>query len=164
MSQVHSLFVQDAQGQYIVAADDTVVASALRVVDAQISRVADVFHTPDAIKSYLCLRIGGLPHEIFGVMFLSSQNGMIAFDEMFRGTVSQTSVYPREVVKRALQLNAAAVVLVHNHPSGAVQPSRADEHLTQTLKAALALVDVRVLDHIIVSGDRSLSMAQQGLL
>jgi DNA repair protein RadC len=136
----------------------------LRVVDAQISRVADVFHNPSAIKSYLCLRIGGLPHEIFGVMFLNSQNGMIAFDEMFRGSVSQTSVYPREVVKRALQLNAAAVVLVHNHPSGAVQPSRADEHLTQTLKAALALVDVRVLDHIIVGGDRSLSMAEQGLM
>jgi DNA repair protein RadC len=164
MSQVHSLFVQDAQGQYIVAADDTVVASALRVVDAQISRVENVFHTPDAVKNFLCLKLGGLPHEIFGVMFLNSQNGMIAFDEMFRGTVSQTSVYPREVVKRALQLNAAAVVLVHNHPSGAVQPSRADEHLTQTLKAALALVDVRVLDHIIVGGDRSLSMAEQGLL
>jgi DNA repair protein RadC len=112
----------------------------------------------------LCLKLGGLPHEIFGVMFVNSQNGMIAFDEMFRGTVSQTSVYPREVVKRALQLNAAAVVLVHNHPSGSVDPSRADEHLTQTLKSALALVDVRVLDHIIVGGDRSLSMAERGLV
>ena len=97
-------------------------------------------------------------------MFVNCQNGMIAFDEMFRGTVSQTSVYPREVVKRALQLNAAAVVLVHNHPSGSVDPSRADEHLTQTLKSALALVDVRVLDHIIVGGDRSLSMAERGLV
>jgi DNA repair protein RadC len=164
MSQIHSLFVQDAQGQYIVADDDTVVASALRIAESRIPRVENVFHTPDAVKNFLCLKLGGLPHEIFGVMFVNSQNGMIAFDEMFRGTVSQTSVYPREVVKRALQLNAAAVVLVHNHPSGSVDPSRADEHLTQTLKSALALVDVRVLDHIIVGGDRSLSMAERGLV
>lgn len=120
MSQIHSLFVQDAQGQYIVADDDTVVASALRIAESRIPRVENVFHTPDAVKNFLCLKLGGLPHEIFGVMFVNSQNGMIAFDEMFRGTVSQTSVYPREVVKRALQLNAAAVVLVHNHPSGSI--------------------------------------------
>jgi DNA repair protein RadC len=164
MSQVHSLFVQDAHGQYVIADDDLVVASALRVVDSRIPRTQAVFHTPDAVKSFMCLKLGALTYEVFGVMFLNSQNGMIAFDEMFRGSVSQTSVFPREVVKRALQLNACACVLVHNHPSGAVQPSRADENLTQTLKAALALVDVRILDHIIVGGSNSLSMAENGLL
>ena len=98
------------------------------------------------------------------MLFFDSQNGLISFEEMFRGTLSQTSVYPREVVRRAMALNCAAVVLVHNHPSGSVQPSRADEVLTQSLKMALTLVDVRVLDHVIVSGDRSLSMAEQGLI
>lgn len=164
MSFSHSLFVQDAQGQYVAAADNFVVASALRIVDSQIPRAENVFSTPAAVKDYLCLRLGGLPYEVFAILFLNSQNGMLAFEEMFRGTLSQTSVYPREIVKRALQLNAAAVVCVHNHPSGSVQPSRADENLTQTLKATLALVDVRVLDHIIVGGSRSLSMAEQGLL
>ncbi|OYU41870.1 MAG: DNA repair protein, partial [Burkholderiales bacterium PBB4] len=136
MSQVHSLFVQDAHGQYVIADDDLVIASALRVVDSRIPRAQHVFHTPDAVKSFMCLKLGALPYEVFGVLFVNSQNGMIAFDEMFRGTLTQTSVYPREVIKRALDLNAAACVLVHNHPSGQVQPSRADEHLTQTLKTA----------------------------
>lgn len=96
--------------------------------------------------------------------FLDNQNRLLATEELFRGTLSQTSVYPREVVMRALHHQSAAVVFSHNHPSGSVQPSRADEHLTQTLKAALALVDVRVLDHIIVGQGQALSMAEQGLL
>ena len=104
------------------------------------------------------------PHEIFAVLFLDSQNRLIALEEMFRGTLTQTSVYPREVVLRALHHHAAAVVLTHNHPSGTVQPSRADEALTQTLKAALALVDVRVLDHVIVAPGQALSMAERGLI
>jgi DNA repair protein RadC len=98
------------------------------------------------------------------VLFLDSQNRMLALEELFRGTLSQTSVYPREVVLRALHHQSAAVVLSHNHPSGSVQPSRADEHLTQTLKASLALVDVRVLDHIIVGQGQALSMAEMGLM
>jgi DNA repair protein RadC len=101
---------------------------------------------------------------VFAVLFLDAQHRMLAMEEMFRGTLTQSSVYPREVVKRALHHQASAVVLAHNHPSGSVQPSRADEMLTHTLKAALALVDVRVLDHIIVSQGESLSMAEQGLL
>ena len=103
-------------------------------------------------------------HEVFAVLFLDSQNRLQAMEELFRGTLSQTSVYPREVVLRALHHGAAAVVLSHNHPSGSVQPSRADETLTQTLKAALALVDVRVLDHVIVGQGQALSMAEQGLI
>jgi DNA repair protein RadC len=122
------------------------------------------FHTPDAVKQYLQLQLAHKNHEVFAVLFLDSQSRMLAMEELFRGTLSQTSVYPREVVMRALQHQAAAVVLSHNHPSGSVQPSRADEQLTQTLKASLALVDVRVLDHIIVGPGQTLSMAEQGLL
>jgi DNA repair protein RadC len=124
----------------------------------------EAFHTPGAVKQYLQLQLAHKNHEVFAVLFLDSQNRMLAMEELFRGTLSQTSVYPREVVLRALHHQAAAVVLSHNHPSGSVQPSRADEHLTQTLKASLALVDVRVLDHIIVSQGKTLSMAEQGLM
>ena len=124
----------------------------------------EVFHTPGAVKQYLQLQLAHKNHEVFAVLFLDSQNRMLAMEELFRGTLSQTSVYPREVVMRALHHQAAAVVLSHNHPSGSVQPSRADEHLTQTLKASLALVDVRVLDHIIVGQGQALSMAELGLM
>jgi DNA repair protein RadC len=124
----------------------------------------EAFHTPGAVRQYLQLQLAHKNHEVFAVLFLDNQNRMLAMEELFRGTLSQTSVYPREVVLRALHHQAAAVVLSHNHPSGSVQPSRADEHLTQTLKAALALVDVRVLDHIIVGQGQALSMAEQGLM
>ena len=124
----------------------------------------EAFHTPGAVKQYLQLQLAHQNHEVFAVLFLDHQNRMLAMEELFRGTLSQTSVYPREVVLRALHHQAAAVVLSHNHPSGSVQPSRADEHLTQTLKASLALVDVRVLDHIIVGQGQALSMAEQGLM
>jgi DNA repair protein RadC len=123
-----------------------------------------VFDSPQAVRQYLQLQLGARPHEVFAVMFLDSQHRLIALEEMFRGTLSQTSVYPREVVMRSLSLNAAAVVLAHNHPSGSTQPSRADQALTQTLKSALALVDVRVLDHFVVTSAQTLSMAEQGLL
>ena len=119
---------------------------------------------PQAVKDYLRLQIGVLEHEVFCVVFLDAQHRLIAVQEMFRGTVTQTSVYPREVVKESLALNAAAVILAHNHPSGAAEPSRADEFLTQTLKSALALVDVRVLDHLVVAGADTVSMAERGLV
>ena len=123
-----------------------------------------LFATPQAVRDYLQLMLGSRPHEIFAVLFLDSQHRLIVLEELFRGTLTQTSVYPREVVIRALALNAASVVLAHNHPSGAAKPSRADEALTQTLKAALALVDVRVLDHVIVAAGQTLSMAEKGLI
>ena len=124
----------------------------------------EAFHTPGAVKQYIQLQLAHKNHEVFAVLFLDPQNRMLAMEELFRGTLSQTSVYPREVVLRALHHQAAAVVLSHNHPSGSVLPSRADEHLTQILKASLALVDVRVLDHIIVGQGQALSMAEQGLM
>jgi DNA repair protein RadC len=123
-----------------------------------------VFADPQAVKHYLQLHLAARSHEVFAVLFVDVQNKLLAMEELFRGTLTQTSVYPREVVIKALHYNAAAVVLAHNHPSGTVQPSRADEALTQTLKAALALVDVRVLDHIIVGPGQALSMAEQGLV
>ncbi len=127
-------------------------------------REREAFASPAAVKQHLQMHLAHKPHEVFAVMFLDSQNRLLAMEELFRGTLSQTSVYPREVVLRALHHHCAAVVLAHNHPSGSVQPSRADEALTQNLKASLALVDVRVLDHIIVGPGQSLSMAEQGLL
>jgi DNA repair protein RadC len=131
---------------------------------AQELKEKPLFETPQSVRDYLQLQLGSRPHEIFAVLFLDSQHRLIALEEMFRGTLTQTSVYPREVVVHALALNAASVVLAHNHPSGAAKPSRADESLTQTLKAALALVDVRVLDHFVVTSTQAVSMAELGLL
>ena len=124
----------------------------------------DVLGSPQAVRDWLRLKLASLPHEVFVVLLLDSQNRLLHFEEMFRGTLSQTSVYPREVVKLALKWNAAAVILAHNHPSGVAQPSRADEALTTALKQALALIDVRVLDHMVVSGSTCTSFAERGLL
>ena len=118
--------------------------------------------SPQAVRDYLQLQLAARAHEVFAVLFLDSQHRLITLEELFRGTLTHTSVYPREVVLRALHHGAAAVVLAHNHPSGSVEASRADEQLTQTLKAALALIDVRVLDHVIVAPGASLSMAERG--
>jgi len=123
-----------------------------------------VLNSPDTVRHYLRLRLGHLPHEVFLALFLDAQNRLIAPEELFRGTLTQTSVYPREVVKRALALNAAAVVFAHNHPSGVAEPSRADEMLTRALKDALQLVDVRVLDHLIVAHGDIVSFVERGLL
>lgn len=123
-----------------------------------------LFDGPAAVRDYLALHLGGLPQEVFAVLFLDAQHRLIRLERMFHGTLTQTSVYPREVVRRALALEAAAVVLAHNHPSGLAEPSRADEYLTQTLKSALQLVDVRVLDHFIVGQGQVVSMAERGLV
>ena len=124
----------------------------------------EVFESPDAVGLYLQMQLGSRPHEVFAVMFLDAQHRLIAFEELFRGTLTQTSVYPREVVMRALHHHASALVLAHNHPRGGIEPSRADELLTHTLKAALSLVDLRVLDHVIVGDGKTLSMASKGLI
>lgn len=119
---------------------------------------------PGAVRDYLRLALGGREHEVFVALFLDSQHRVLKVEELFRGTLSQTSVYPREVVKAALAANAAAAIFAHNHPSGVAQPSQADELLTRSLKEALALVEVKVLDHFIVAGSQALSFAEQGLL
>jgi len=124
----------------------------------------DVLSSPQQVRDYLCLRLGSLSREVFMVLFLDAQNRVLAQEELFSGTLTQTSVYPREVVKRALHYNAASVIFAHNHPSGVAQQSRADELLTAALKQALALIDIRVLDHFVVAGNHTLSFAEQGLL
>ena len=121
-------------------------------------------NSPAAVREYLRLKLQALPHEVFVALFLDAQNRVIEIEDLFRGTLTQTSVYPREVVKRALHHNAGAVIFAHNHPSGVAEPSHADETLTQALKQALALIDVRVLDHFIVAGSGVLSFAERGLL
>ena len=131
---------------------------------AQKLAAAPVFDSPQAVKDYLQLHLGSLPHEVFAVLFLDSQHKLLGLERLFTGTLGQTSVYPREVVKRALARNAGAVILAHNHPSGVAEPSRADEFLTQTLKNALALVDVRVIDHLVIGQGQVVSFAERGLL
>jgi len=127
-------------------------------------RNCDVLSSPTLVRQYLQVQLNGREHEVFVAIFLSAQNRVIASEEMFRGTLTQTSVYPREVVKRALFQNAAAIIFAHNHPSGVAEPSRSDETLTQALKQALALVDVKVLDHFIVGGGTVMSFAERGLI
>jgi len=123
-----------------------------------------VLNAPGSVRDYLRLFFAGQEHESFVVLFLDAQNRLIDAKELFRGTLTQTSVYPREIVKEALHQNAAAVIFAHNHPSGLAEPSRADEVLTANLKQALSLVDVKVLDHFIVAGPSTLSFAERGLL
>ncbi len=140
-----------------------VLELARRAMAQQLSERA-AFDSPEAVKHYIQLHLSSKKHEVFAVLFLDAQHRLLGLEEMFRGTLTQSSVYPREVVLRALHHHAAAVVLAHNHPSGSVEPSRADEALTQTLKAALGLIDVRVLDHVIVGAGQALSMAERGLM
>lgn len=141
-----------------------VVELARRALREEVRR-NEVLNSPHKVRDYLRLALGHTPHEVFMALFLDAQNRLIADRELFRGTLTQTSVYPREVVKEALAHNAAAVIFAHNHPSGAAEPSRADELLTRTLREALALVDIRVLDHIIVAGPgATVSFAERGLL
>jgi len=120
--------------------------------------------SPDKVRDYLRMTLAHREHEVFIALFLDAQNRLLTADELFRGTLTQTSVYPREVVKRALAVNAASVIFAHNHPSGVAEPSRSDELLTSSLRQALGLVDVRVLDHVIVAGSSTVSFAERGLL
>jgi DNA repair protein RadC len=141
-----------------------VIDAALTILGGYLRQPGAALCDPGTVEKYLRLHLGHEQREVFAVLFVDTQNRVIAFEVLFVGTLSQTSVYPREVAMAALRHDAAAVVLTHNHPSGSVQPSRADEHLTHTLKHALALVDVRVLDHVIVSEHQSFSMAEMGLM
>ena len=123
-----------------------------------------VLGSPAEVRQFLQLKLRCLPHEVFSCLFLDNQHAVIGYEELFRGTIDGASVYPREVVKRCLAINAAAVIFAHNHPSGVAEPSQADQRLTQRLKAALATVDIRVLDHFVVGEAEALSFAERGLL
>lgn len=143
---------------------DEVIAAAIRFMEERGQYRSQAFKSPQDSKTYLQLRIGDREHEVFCVLFLNSKHQLISADEMFRGTIDGAFVYPREIVKRALSLNAAAAILGHNHPSGDVQPSEADKNITNRIKEVLAMVDVRVLDHMVVAADNAYSFAEHGLM
>jgi len=157
------LLVRDSKGEYRPATGDEVLRAARQVIGRRVRRGTSMT-SPQVVRDFLRTKLAELPHEVFVALLLDAQNRLVQYVELFRGTLAQTSVYPREVVKTALAYNAAAMILAHNHPSGVAEPSRADELLTQSLKQALALVDVRVLDHFIVAGADTLSFAERGLL
>ena len=159
-SEDRAAYVVDSRAD----AEKVVIREALEILARRLARDTQYFCSPADTRNYLTLMLADRPHEMFCVIWLDAQNRMIAFDELFRGTLTQTSVYPREVIKEALKRNAAAVILCHNHPSGVAEPSRADELLTTELKTALHYIDVRVLDHIIVAGTKTLSFAERGLI
>lgn len=144
---------------------DAIILKALAVLASRLREPGECLASPGAVRAFLMLHLAELEHEAFVVLFLNAQNRLIEYRELFRGTLTQTSVYPREVVKAALRLNAGAVILAHNHPSGLNEPSRADEVLTGSLKSALAVVDIKVLDHFVIAGrGEPLSFAERGLL
>ena len=158
-----ALLVRDAQGRYLPASVDQILEAARQAIEQKMQRGAE-FTSPVLVKEYLRTKLVGFEHEVFAVLFLDTRHRLIEYAEMFRGTIDSASVYPRDVVKEALRLNAAAVIVSHNHPSGNPEPSGADRALTQQLTQALALVDVRVLDHVIVAGHTTTSFAERGLI
>lgn len=158
----------EALGQYVVeklstARVEQIVAFATDLLKSMITK-GPMIGSPSAIKDYLRMKLAGVEQEVFGAIYLDSQHYVIADEELAIGTLTQTSVYPREVVRSALRHNAAAIIIYHNHPSDNTTPSRADEHLTQTLKSSLNLIDVRVLDHIVVGLTSTCSFAERGIL
>ena len=158
-----ALLVRDAQGRYMPASVDQILEAARQAIELKMQRGAE-FTSPALVKEYLRAKLAGFEHEVFAVLFLDTHHCLIEYAEMFRGTIDSASVYPREVVKQALRLNAAAVIISHNHPSGNPEPSAADKALTAQLRQALALVEVRTLDHIIVAGSSTTSFAECDLL
>lgn len=147
------------------AAEDVLIRQAMVILERRMRRAQDpqALTSPDLARRYLQLRLGTLEHEVFGVVWLDNRNRVIRIEELFRGTLDGATVHPREIVKQALHVNAGACLLFHNHPSGLSEPSRSDQALTQRLKDALSLVDVRLLDHLIV-GETCTSLAEQGML
>ena len=158
-----SLLVQDDQGRYLPATAEQILEEARRVIDLKTQR-GEAFTSPELVKEYLVTKLAGFEHEVFAALFLDAKHQLIQYVEMFRGSIDSASVYPREVVKEALHCNAAAVIFAHNHPSGNPEPSQADKTLTQRLKEALMLVEVRSLDHIVVGGRQTVSFAERGLI
>ncbi len=157
-----SLMVKDEAGAYRLATGEEIIEAAMREINARFSKGTTIA-SPAATQEYLRLKLAHLEHEVFAVLWLDNRHRVIAFDELFRGTIDGASVHPREVVKSALLRNAAACILCHNHPSGVAEPSQADRKITQRIQETLNLVDVRTLDHVIVA-ERSYSFAEHGLI
>ena len=151
-------------GDLAQQAEDAVIRQAMHFLEQRCRYERAPLSSPLLVRDFLRLRLANREHEIFVCVWLDAQNRLLEVEELFRGTLTQTSVYPREVVKSALRHNAAGVIFAHNHPSGVAEPSRADELLTQTLKQALAMVEVKTIDHFIVAGETAVSFAERGLL
>lgn len=158
-----TLVVMDAKGEYIVANDALIIAVATTKISRRIKN-AYAMHNPEVVKDYLRIRLGHLGREVFTTIFLNTKHHVIECEDMFKGTISSCEVHPREIMRRALMLNSAAIIISHNHPSGDPTPSQADRHLTTKIVEAGALVGVRVLDHIVIGGNSTFSFAEQGLL
>jgi DNA repair protein RadC len=158
-----TLYVRDLFGEYVPADTDTVIREAKRRLATKFRRGTPLV-SPGAARDAIHLKLAEYEHEVFACFFLDNQHRVILFAELFRGTIDGASVYPREVVKQALAANAAAVVFCHNHPSGVAEPSEADKHITQRLKSALSIIDVRVLDHFVVGIEDVFSFAEHGLI
>jgi DNA repair protein RadC len=141
--------------------ENAIIKKALEILESRMGLPGAALGNPDDTRNFLTLKLRTLEHELFSIIFLDNRHRVIEYKEMFRGTVNGASVHPREVVKEALSLNAAAVILAHNHPSGVAEPSEADKSLTRKLSEALALVDVRVLDHFVI-GEGYVSFAERG--
>ena len=159
----HNLFVHGANGAAEPATSEQILTAARQVLANRVRRGA-ILTSPHRVREYLAVKLGALDHEVFGLVLADTRHRVIEYVELFRGTIDGASVHPREVVKLALQKQAAAVILVHNHPSQISEPSHADEAITRRLREALALVDVRILDHLIVAGADVLSFAEKGLI
>jgi len=153
-------------GTNLTPAEAEAIAQALHILESRAAALRDrpQLSSPSETRDYLRLRLEALEHEVFACLFLDNRHRVIRFEELFRGTIDGASVHPREVVKRALRHNAAAVILAHNHPSGVAEPSQADRALTRRLQDALGLVEVRVLDHFVIGAGVSTSFAERGLL
>ena len=154
--------VMTPEGTYLT--DDDVIRMALAVIEHRFGLKRESLNCPEAVRAWLRLSLPSKEREVFCCAFLDAQNRVIALEELFAGTLTQTSVYPREVVKAALYHNCAAVIFAHNHPSGIAEPSHADQVITACLKQALTLVDVKVIDHFIIAGAQTLSFAERGLI
>lgn len=158
-----TLYVRSDAGTYVEADGTTIVAAAKAHLGRRVRR-RNLMTSPRLVRDYLTVALSAREHEVFCVLLLDNRHRLIEFVEMFRGTIDGASVHPREVVKLALEHNAAAVALVHNHPSGVAEPSQADEIITARLRDALALVDIRTVDHLIIGGADVVSLAERGLL
>lgn len=156
------LFVSDSKGNYQPASENHIVGAASKITAQRLT--GKTLASPAETAQYLILKLSRLEIEEFHAVFLDNRHRVISLEKLFSGTLNGAAVYPREVIKRALKLNAAAIIFAHNHPSGVAEPSQADEQLTQRLRDALALVEVRVLDHIIIGGDSHVSFAERGLI
>jgi DNA repair protein RadC len=154
--------IADEDGNYTVHSSQ-IVALASAILESSLVR-GELFSNPQSAREFARMQLGALEHEVFGALFLDNRHRLIAFEKLFTGTIDGASVYPREVVKRTLHHNAGALILAHNHPSGDTEPSAADQSITRRLKAALALIDVRVLDHIVVSATATTSLSERGLI